>query len=305
MNHFFYIFVQIFIFSLLFPIMVNAQGEQLGIRIENRGNASLNQPSPALGEDTQVSLWSANINASIKKKIDKQKLGLTTLILGAEYRFTGLNYDQLTAPTNNEFAENLHMLRLQIDYTKIIKQKKILSVFFRPGIFTDFENLDWSHARIEGLVLLDYIKSKETIIGFGVGRSAGFGRVLVLPVFHYLYRSPKFIADILLPSRVDIGWIKNKWYMGFNASVTGNQFQLGNLQNGFAGSDRIGVSDLTLGPVLRYNTGKKAYFLLEGGMTGLRRWEFRNDDLDKDERFIQEFDPKVTWFLRTGFVIRH
>ncbi len=305
MNQSFYLSFFVFILCSFLSLTASAQGEMLGIRIENRGMAGLNKPSPVFGEDVQVGLLSAGINTSLKRKIDKQKLGLTTLTLGAEYRFTALNYEQLTLPANNALSEQLHMLRIQVDYSKIMKQKWILSVFLRPGIFTDFEDLDWSHARIEGLVLLDYIKNKQNIIGFGVGRSAGFGRVLILPVFHYLYRSPTFVADILLPSRIDVGWIKNKWYMGLNASVSGNQFQLGNLQNGFPESDVIGVSDVTLGPVLRYNVSEKSYFLLEGGATGLRRWEFRNDNLDGDARFIQEFDPNITWFLRTGFVIKH
>lgn len=305
MKKMYYFFLLTFLIYSLEHAPLLAQGEKLGIRFENRGSASLNNPKPDIAEDTKVNFFTIALNASWKSKIDKQKLGLTTLTLGAEYRLTNLNYEQLTLPVGSTQVENLHMLRLQIDYMKIIKQKWILSVFARPGIFTDFEEPDFKHTRLEGLVLFDRIKNQKTIYGIGVGRSAGFGRVLILPILHYLYRTPTFVADILLPSRVDVGWIKAKWYLGLNMSLSGNQFRLGNLQNGFPDSNVLGVSDVTVGPSIRYNTSKTTYFLLEGGMTGLRRWEFRNDDRKGDERFVQEFDPNLTWFARVGFVLKH
>ncbi|GAB4396015.1 MAG: hypothetical protein OHK0053_08490 [Microscillaceae bacterium] len=287
---------------------LQAQGERFGIRFENRGQVALDNPDPAFPSEGRVNAWGLALNGSFRKKIDKQKLGLTTLTLGAEYRFARLNYEGFELAPGQSLVQNLHAARLQIDWVKVLNPKKpkwILALLFRPGIFSDFEALDWHHVRLEGAALLSYRTNQKAIYGFGVGRSAGFGRTLILPLLQYTYRSPKFVADILLPSRADVGWIKKKWYWGLNASIVGNQFQLGNLQNGFPGSDRAGISDLTLGPVLRYNLSKNNYFLLEGGVTGLRRWEFRDDRRDGDQRFIQDFDPQPTWFLRTGFQIRY
>ncbi len=292
----------IFIFLLCWfgSSSVWAQGEKLGVRIEYRGLAGLNDPSPQLSDSIEVGRFDLGLNASSKLKIDKKKLGLTTLTLGAEYRYTRLNYNDFELPDGNSLAEDLHMLRLQIDYMKVFKQKWILSIFFRPGIFSDFQEVSWEHFRIEGLALLDYRKSQQTLIGFGVARSANFGRVLVLPVFHYLHRGPKFAVDMLIPSRIDVGWINKKWYYGLGGSLSGNQFRLGNLQNGFDGKNTVGVSDFTLGPKIRYNTAPKSYVFLTGGFTALRRWEFSDDD-----DVIQDLDPNLTWFLRTGFVINH
>lgn len=298
-------FITALCLCLISPFLAWAQGEKLGIRIENRGMATLNAPSPDINKDIEVSRLDVGLNTSFKIKLDEKKLGLTTLTLGAEYRYTNLSYDGLQLPDGNELAEDLHMLRLQIDYMKVLNQKWILSLFIRPGVFTDFQDISSEHFRVEGLALMDYRKSQQTLIGFGVGRSANFGHVLVLPVFHYLHRSPKFMVDMLLPSRIDIGWISNKWYYGLNASLSGNQFRLGNLQNGFIGKNTVGVSDFTVGPKIRYNTAKKSYLFLTGGFTGLRRWEFRNEDLSNDERVLQDLDPNLTWFLRTGFVINH
>lgn len=267
--------------------------------------AGLNAPSPNLTEDIEVGRFDVNINGSIKKKIDKQKLGLTTISLGAEYRYTNLRYNGLPDVIDNELVKDLHMLRLQIDFTKVFKMKWILSVLLRPGIYSDFENIDSDHFRLEGAVLLDYRKSQTTFIGFGVARSTRFGRLLVLPVFHYLYKSPKFTADILLPARVDVGWTQKKWYYGINASVSGNQYTIGSQFNNFVGKNTIGISDAVIGPNFRYYTNEKSYVFLTGGATAARRWEFRDDNLSGDDRFLQEFDPNITWFARAGFIIRH
>lgn len=301
-NYFFFIFL----LSFFIPLVAWGQvGEKLGIRIENRGLTGLNNPSPELSDNIEVGRFDLGLNASFKLKLDKQKLGLTSLSLGAEYRYTRLIYNDFQVPDGNSLAEDLHMLRLQIDYMKVFKQKWILSLFFRPGIFTDFQDISIEHFRLEGLALLDYRKSQQTLLGFGVARSANFGRVLILPVFHYLYRSPKFAVDMLLPARVDVGWIKKKWYYGINASLSGNQYRLGNLQNGYTGKNTVGIADFTIGPNIRYNTSKKSFLFLNGGFTALRRWEFRNEDLSNDERVLQDVDPNLTWSLRTGFVIKY
>ncbi len=300
-----YFFIFLLFVNCLAPLFAWSQGEKLGFRIENRGLSGLREPSPEISDNIKVGRFDLGLNASFKRKVDKKKLGLATLTLGAEYRYTRLQYNDFELSDSNSLAENLHMMRLQTDYMKVLNQKWILSIFFRPGIFTDFQKVSLEHFRIEGLALLDYRKSQQTLLGFGVARSANFGRVLILPVFHYLHRSPKFVLDMLLPSRIEIAWIKKKWYYGVNGSLSGNQFRLGNLQNASNGENTVGVSDFTLGPKIRYNTAPKSYIFLTGGFTVLRRWEFRNDDLNNDDRVLQEIDPNLTWFIRSGFVINH
>jgi hypothetical protein len=295
-----------------------AQREQLGIRYEQFGSANFSNPTKRLNDETAVSASSVLLNGSFRTLLDKE--GRTLLTSGIQYRFTQLSYDNypklfpLNSPVNmmESFAdapatEQVHFVMLDLVLMHVLSKDWILFAALRPGLFSDFNNITSNHFRVEGGAFLDYRFENGLTLGFGAARSSNFGRVFIVPLIHLIYfGGESFMIDALLPQRAELWYYPNKtWELGINLSLTGSQYRLGNELTTQYSANQFGFANATASPIVRYNLFHKLYLSLEAGYTFIRRAEQSNSDLDGEARFIQQFNPKQTWFFRTGFQVMY
>lgn len=109
--------------------------------------------------------------------------------------------------------------------------KMIWSPFMDLGIYSDFRKLSIHDLRLEGglTVLYDQGKSKKSstrFIGFGAGYVYNFGEPKIVPLFKYYRVSAHSSFDILLPLRLDMRIVSERFDVGLNARVNGNVYRI-------------------------------------------------------------------------------
>lgn len=179
-----------------------------------------------------------------------------------------------------------------------IDEKNTLVVQARPGIFTDFTNMDGDHFRMEGSVLWDHVWNERWTLGLGAARTSNFGKVLYLPLFHALGMIGNDLwLDLLLPGRGELYFLPSKdWELGAMFNIVGSQYAIGEQGLGF---DTLQYANVLLGPTVRYRLGGNAYLGLEAGYTVLRRAIVLNGDQE-----LFSYDPGRTFFTRVGLQLR-
>jgi hypothetical protein len=109
--------------------------------------------------------------------------------------------------------------------------KLVWSPFMNLGIYSDFRKLSIHDLRLEGglTVLYDQGKSKKSstrFIGFGAGYLYNFGEPKIVPLFKYYRVSAHSRFDILLPLRLDMRIVGERFDAGLAARVNGNLYRI-------------------------------------------------------------------------------
>ncbi len=303
-RRFFSLFI-CFIFSATLPLY--AQREQIGIRYEQFGAANLDKAEPAFLSGNALSAFAITANASFKVFLDKR--GASSLTLGAQYRYVRLGQDIAvsSSPPVIFAPREAHFVFLDLVWQQRLSTDFTLFVAARPGVFSDFRDVVFDHARLEGAAFVDWRISDELTLGLGAARTSNFGRVLIVPIAHVIYfGGESFMIDAIIPRNLDFIFYPSKeWELGVSFLLNGSEYRVGDAALNSLNMNQFGFANLTAGPIIRYQFLEKTYLSLEGGYTLLRRTELADNRLSGDARFLRQFNPANTWFFRTGIQLMY
>jgi hypothetical protein len=322
-----------------FTSIAFAQREQAGIRYEFFGPRPTAGSTPASLNGSQIGMSLLTVNGGFQSQLDKE--GASVLNVQFVYRNAMAQYGVPAAGgTFNQASITGHAIYSDILFLQTLSDKFQLAAAARAGLFTDFNNINLSHFRIEPLFFLDYFFDDKFIAGLGfVYNTSNFGRLISVPLLHiYWIPTPEILVDGLLPTRLDFWYYPSKQVdLGLSIVLNGTQFQLGQAP-AIPGIDRTmpevkRVQDInqmffanaTVGPNIRYNLFDKTYISLEGGYSIVRRFGFdagspagsglvpaRNGagaaygDTDYIASYLRGFDFSInTWFVRAGIQIMY
>lgn len=315
-----------------------AQREQASIRFELFGPRTIPAATPSLFNGGTIGGSLLTVAGGFQAQLDRDG----TMILSNQlvYRNALATFPTAKNPTTNEFnygSISGHALYYEGIYLQTLSDKFQLALAMRAGLFSDLNNINLSHFRIEPLFFLDYFLNEQLTLGLGfVYNTSNFGRLISVPLLHiYWIPSSEVLVDGLLPTRLDIWYYPSKqWDLGLSIVLNGTQFQLGQAPSIF-GIDRTDkrVADInqmffanaTIGPNIRYNIFEKTYVSVEGGYSIVRRFGFdagdpkgsglvpartaagqAYGDTDYIASYLRGFDFGVnTWFLRFGVQIMY
>ncbi|MFQ3596994.1 MAG: DUF6268 family outer membrane beta-barrel protein [Chloroherpetonaceae bacterium] len=305
MTHRFTSFLFHVLFFVFFPSLLFAQREQVGLRVENFGSSGFSNPLVAVASpNPRFSAQQAHLNFNFRTILGEE--GETVIYNGFQYRFLRANFDDvvfanLAYPSTREY----HFLFYDFLVLHSLSDAYTLVATLRPGIFSDFKNLTREHFRLEGAFFIDRQMSESLTLGLGIARSSNFGRVLLLPIVHVLYfGGSSYMLDVLLPSRAELWFYPTKSLeAGVNLSLSGSQYAIGEANS--LSANQFGFANATVSPIARYNLFSKFYLSTELGYTFVRRVELVDNRLKGEARFVQQFNPNNTWFLRFGVQVMY
>lgn len=301
----------LFTFCLYFFVSaaLYAQREQIGIRYEQFGAVNLDKAEPSLSGNT-FSASALSANASFKLFLDKR--GASSLTIGGQYRYVSIAQSINVRPANSPGAainapREAHLFYLDLVWQQRLSDDFTLLVAARPGIFSDLRNVVLDHTRLEGAAFVDWRLSDELTLGLGASRTSNFGRVLIVPILHIIYFGGElFMIDAIIPRNLDFIFYPSKeWEVGLSVLLNGSEYRVGDAALNSLNMNQFGFANLTVGPIVRYQFLEKTYLSLEGGYTLLRRTELADYRLSGDARFLVQFNPANTWYLRAGFQVMY
>jgi hypothetical protein len=152
--------------------------------------------------------------------------------------------------------------------------------------------------RAEGAVVLDVFENESFTWGAGIGRVSNFGRVIYVPLFHIVWSiSPKWMMDAMLPGRLDLLYLpSSKLETGLSFNILGSRY---NIERKERRVDSIGVAQMNLGPMMRYQISPSLYLAVESGLAFARRVSLMDQNTE-----VREFNPNNEIFLRSGLQYR-
>ncbi len=312
MTHRFTLFLLHVLFFVFFPSLLFAQREQAGLRVEHFGSSRLSTPLlPLASPDARFSAQQAHLNFNFRTILGEE--GETVIYNGFQYRFLRATFDDVVFPYLGSFlilypyppTREYHFLFYDFLVLHSLSDTYTLVATLRPGVFSDFKNLTREHFRLEGAFFIDRQMSESLTLGLGIARSSNFGRVLLLPIVHVLYfGGSSYMLDVLLPSRAELWFYPTKSLeAGVNLSLSGSQYAIG--EENPLSANQFGFANATVSPIVRYNLFSKLYLSTELGYTFVRRVELVNNRLKGEARFVQQFNPNNTWFLRFGVQVMY
>jgi hypothetical protein len=315
-----------------------AQREQVGVRYEVFGTRTIPAATPNTFNGGNIGGSLFTFNAGFQSQLDRDG----TMLLNSQFVYRNANtfFPVAKNPINGDFTYGSiggHAIYYEGIYLQTISEKFQLALAARAGLFSDLNNINLSHFRIEPLFFLDYFVDEKLTLGLGyVYNTSNFGRLISVPLLHiYWIPSSEVLLDALLPTRLDLWYYPSKqWDLGLSIVLNGSQFQLGQ-SPGIIGLDRTDkrVQDInqmffanaTIGPNIRYNIFEKTYVSFEGGYSIVRRFGFDKGspdgtglvpartaanaaygDTDYIASYLRGFDFGFnTWFLRFGVQIMY
>lgn len=290
-----------------------AQREQIVVRSEFFPAVATD---PSSGTNGEVSAFSQFFALGKRSVLNEEGSAVLTSTLS--YRYTSLNYtfDSPGLPVNGDpegmyrtdLANNgvdLHLIRADLLYMKILNRKWLLYALGRPMMASDLDGVDIEDFRLEAAVFTEYRFGRKFRGGLGISRSSSFGRVLWVPLARIFYRpARKVLIEGILPSRLDAWYIPSKnWEYGLGVSLIGAQFSVSenNALNGNQFGWANGIASLQVKRLLK----GKWYAQVDAGLSIIPRQELIDYDFNffpswnPDLRF--ELNPDPTPVIRVGF----
>lgn len=193
---------------------------------------------------------------------------------------------------------DLWIIAPQINYLQTLNERYSLIVNIKAGLFSDLQRVTSEDFRPEGAVILDRYVSEMFTWGLGAGRVSNFGRVIFVPLLHIVWSiSPKWMLDAVLPGKLDLLYLPNsKLETGLSFNIIGSRFSI---ESEVQRVDSIGVAQMNLGPVIRYQVLPSLYLSAEAGLAFARRLSLMDQNTE-----VATFTPHNEGYLRTGLQYR-
>ncbi len=169
---------------------------------------------------------------------------------------------------------------------------------FRYGAFGDLHTINGRTLRPEGAVIFDKYLNENLTLGLGLARGSNFGKIVNIPLVHVIWMiNEKWMLDALLPSRLDLMYLPNsKTELGLGFNIVGSRYTI---QSDERKIDSVGVGQMNLGPMYRYQIMPLTYLSLETGVAFGRRLSLMDENTE-----ITEFNPENEMYLKSGIQYR-
>lgn len=275
--------------AVLFPNQSEAQ-------ISNRGQLYFQQMAGVNGVATN------SVSAQVAHRIFLDEDGANLLTLGLGFTQTKLEDDRLSGA---ESDRDLRTVVPTANLMKILNDEYSLVATLRTGFYGSLEGSLGDDFRVEGGVVVTKFITDSLTMGLGIGRGTNFGRDMVVPLVQILwFASDSIIVRGLLPVNASVWYIPSpEWEFGFIYRLNGSLYNLDNTN--VAGAEQLGFAAAHVGLAARRNLWNTNFLEFEAGFTGLRRYEFNNEEkinfiAADDPFFIREVDNVP--YVRFGWI---
>lgn len=210
----------------------------------------------------------------------------------------GVQARRTELPQSELLPDDVWMIVPQGNLLYAIDEKYSLIANLRVGVFSDMRDVDRDDFRVEGALVLDRYLSDRLTIGGGFGRVSNFGRVVHVPLLHIVWSiSEKWLLDAMLPGRLDLMYLPSpKLEAGLSFNILGSRYSIDSDQRKI---DSLGVAQMNLGPVVRYQIAPSVYLTGESGLAFARRVSLLDENTE-----ITKFNPNNEVYFRTGLQYR-
>ena len=222
-------------------------------------------------------------------------------ILTHRFAYTNLRVDTEAIRTTGSVKskKNYHTISYNLGLIQSLSPRWRLMLNLSPTLASDFkESLDEDDLLYQANAMFINNKSKRFSYGFGLAYTTRFGRQIVLPTGMLVYRTPKIVLNILLPTRASIMFkSKSKTFLyGVETSINGGLFNnTTDVETISALVDETGYSRFLIGPAFELKQKNGINIQIKGGVAAGRRLEF----IDVNEEIIDR-TPEVGPFLSLG-----
>ncbi|MFT5441054.1 MAG: hypothetical protein ACI8W3_000094 [Myxococcota bacterium] len=205
-----------FSFLLILLLAVEAGAQSDFARSHGKFLMGATQPAPSfrLGasfqpdigiEDTDVESDLVKLNTRIGKVfgIDED----LALVTAFNYSLRNYSFDGVGA-LGSDLDEDLHELAIELGANWFVRDDLLLSVVFRPGIFSDLdESIDGDDFQWQGNAVGIYQWSDSLFLKLGVAIGEDFDETNVVPIAGFTWvSSDQLRVDVLLPRSATITW---------------------------------------------------------------------------------------------------
>jgi len=259
-----------------------------------------NLKDPDIGtfqKDLQVRVTTIKIKASYPNPIS-QKTFLMHEILYDRFDMDYKNWDQTQG--GREIPHG-HAIKYNLMIMYTLSQNWSLLAFITPGLASDFAaKLSTDDFTIEAVAVLIYKFSQKFSLGGGLAYSRQLGEPLPLPILALDWNNGSNMrARAILPANFEFWYMMNpRFELGLILGGDGNEYH--GDPNRYGGDNpKLKYSVFTFGPSLKYRLNESWSFLIDGGYTFQRRFEFTNEigDLEVEDNY----DLKNAAYIRIGF----
>ena len=260
--------------------------------------SNIKEPDPGtFQEDLQVRVATIKIKASYPNPIS-QKTFLMHEILYDRFDMDYKNWDEIQG--GREIPHG-HAVKYNLMIMYTFSDNWSLLAFITPGLASDFAaKLSTDDFTIETALIFIYKFSPKFSLGGGLAYSRQFGEPLPLPVLVLDWNNGSNMkARAILPANLEIWYMWNpRFELGLVLSGDGNEYH-GDPGRYGGDNPKMKYSVFTMGPSLKYRLNESWSFLIDGGYTFQRRFEFTNEIGSTEVEEI--LDLENAGYVRIGF----
>lgn len=225
--------------------------------------------------------------------------GRTVVMNTLSYSYLRFDYKDWINEGSSYQPSEFHSLRYEANLRQRVGNKWWLGIAIRPGLASDFQNIDGKHFTLNGGLSMTRAVSARVAWGLGVAYLNEFGEPKVLPVviLRWASASERYAVNLALPQRAEAWWVLSPvTTLGLTARVEGEHYRIG--EEGLQNEDStLKYSTVNVGPEARFTLGRGTSLLKVGaGMALSRPFELRDDD--GNALLTLDLEPGV--YIRAG-----
>jgi len=288
------------IFVFIFTQYVSAQplGPSFSASYDFYPYSNLKDPDiGTFQENSKIRATTIKIKASYPNPIS-QRTFLMHEILYDRFDMDYKNWDEVQGGPEIPHG---HAIKYNLMIMHSFSEKWSMLAFITPGLASDFRSkLSTDDFTIETALVFVYKFSPNFSLGAGLAYSRQFGEPMPLPVIALDWNNGSNLkAKAIIPASLELWYmLSQRFELGLVLSGDGNEYH-GDPKRYGGDNPKLKYSVFTLGPSLKYRLNESWSFLIDGGYTFQRRFEFTNDigKLEVEENY----DLKNAAYVRIGF----
>jgi hypothetical protein len=265
---------------------------RLSVGYEGLPAADLSHPQTGtFEENVKVKASVLKASVSFPQRLDSLR---TMLVQGVAYQHYDFAFDNWDSAQETLPPTSLHALRYTLMVAHSLQENQRLIAVLSPGVYSDFHNVQWDHARLNGAGVWDY-RFVRSDIGLGLSYGTNFGKPSLFPFLHWGYfNGTDFRVSVNIPAKAEVWWfLDRRVHVGLLAGFSGGQFRIG--EAGPYQDKVVRFSTGKFGPALDMAMTDDLSLKIEGGVAFRRRYGI----FDGREQ-IKSLDSKGSGFIQAS-----
>lgn len=204
-----------------------------------------------------------------------------------------------------DMPNDLHALDFSLGMVWVSAQKKwVTTVQFRPGIHSDFEDIDGGDFIYTGTLLVQRVfgEKNQNMWGLGATYTDLLGKQMVIPLVRlFWYPTEHWFVELTVPVELDVGYrFSRSFSVGIEQKLQGYLYRL--TEDDPWNEAVLRYREVQIGPFLDWQFGwkNKMHFRVSGGVSTFQNFEFRDRDNDKK---LRDGDMKTAPYGTANFYI--